>query len=62
MGHSKHWELLGLLTPLLFLPENLVAHRALQLLDMLPKAISLGISDIDEPLMVSLLLYLEGRY
>jgi len=32
--------------------ENLVAHRALQLLDMLPKAVSLGMSDADEPLKV----------
>ena len=32
--------------------ENLVAHRTLQLLDMLPKAVSLGMSDTDEPLKV----------
>ena len=37
--------------------ENLVAHRALQLLDILPKAISLGMSDIDEPLKVSFPLF-----
>jgi hypothetical protein len=34
------------------LSQNLVAHRALQLLDMLPQAVSLGMSDTDEPLKV----------
>ena len=32
--------------------ENLVAHRVLLLLDILPQAVSLGMSDADEPLKV----------
>ena len=32
--------------------ENLVAHRVLLLLDILPKAVSLGMTDADEPLKV----------
>ena len=36
----------------LFFLENLVAHRALQLLDMLPRAVSSGTTDADGPLMV----------
>jgi hypothetical protein len=42
----------SLLINILVSLENLVAYRALQLLDMLPKAVSLGMSDTDEPLKV----------
>ena len=48
VGSLKFWEPKSINSTL----ENLVAHRVLLLLDILPKAVSLGMTDADEPLKV----------
>lgn len=54
-------RILGTPTSIDFSLENLVAHRVLLLLDILPKAVSLGMSDADEPLKVILIIPVKAQ-